>query len=437
MTDERYHNREIETISRSTLEILQLSRLKESVAAAYRTPFYRERFDAAGIKPSDIKKLSDLTKIPFTTKDDLRLSYPKGMLSVPESDVVRIHASSGTTGKPTVIFHSAHDVDVWTDLVARSLYMAGMRRADVFQNMMTYGLFTGGLGLHYGAERLGMMVIPSSSGNTKRQIDLMLDFHTTAVHITPSYALHFAEETMQHGLSGPRDLKLKFAVTGAEPYSLSTANKIEELFGVRLCNCYGLSEMNGPAVGFECPEKSGLHIWEDNYIIEMIDPTTLLPVAPGAKGELVLTTINRTAMPILRYRTKDLTFLFDGDCRCGRTHRRIERILGRSDDMLIISGVNVFPSQIEHVLMEIPEVGNNYQIVLSREEHLDKMLVKVEIKDKAFKDDIHVLTALQKKIAHELKSALLISPRVALVAPGELPPSTGKAKRVIDERGDI
>ncbi|MBI4976292.1 MAG: phenylacetate--CoA ligase [Spirochaetes bacterium] len=431
-----YFQKDIETISRDKLLALQETRLITSLKAAANTPFYAKKYADSGVSTGDITTIDAFRKLPFTTKDDLRLSYPNGMCAIPDEDIVRMHASSGTTGKPTVIFHSAHDIDVWTDLVARSLFMAGMRKRDVFQNMMTYGLFTGGLGLHYGAERLGMMVIPASSGNTKRQIDLMTDFHTTAMHITPSYALHFAEEVVAHGFD-PKDLGLKFAVMGAEPYSLATAKKIEAAFGVQVFNCYGLSEMNGPAVAFECPVKNGMHIWEDSYFVEIINPETLKPANPGEKGELVLTTINRTAMPIIRYRTKDLTMLYEETCACGRTHKRIERILGRTDDMLIISGVNVFPSQIEHVLMEIPEVGNNYQIVLTREGHLDKMLVKVELYEKIFKGDLSQLHTIQKKIEHELKSALLISPRVKLTEPGEIPPSTGKAKRVDDQRGSF
>jgi phenylacetate-CoA ligase len=430
-----YLHPEFETLSRKDLEVLQLQRLRNTVAVAATAPYYRARLAAAGVGPEDIRTLDDLARIPLTSKDDLRQSYPKGMLAAPVEDVVRMHASSGTTGKPTVIFHTAHDLGEWTGLVARSLYAAGMRRHDVFQNMMTYGLFTGGLGLHYGAERIGMLVIPASSGNTKRQVQLIQDFGTTAVHITPSYALHMAQEVLQFGIADPRELGLKYAVMGAEPYSVGTARKIEEAFGVKVFNCYGLSEMNGPAVAFECAERNGMHLWEDNYILEILDPDTLEPVPPGEKGELVLTTINRTGMPILRYRTKDLTRILPGPCPCGRVHRRIERILGRTDDMLIISGVNVFPSQVEHVLMELPEVGSTYQIVLTREEHLDRMTVKVELRDPAFTGNLAQLHALQKRIEQELKSALLITCRVRLVEPGDIPPSQGKAVRVVDERG--
>jgi len=430
-----YLHPDLETMPRRDLEALQLERLRATVALAATTPFYRPRLAAAGIGPERIRTLADLQAIPLTSKDDLRQSYPKGMLAAPDEAVVRMHASSGTTGKPTVIFHTAHDLDAWTGLVARSLYSAGMRPRDVFQNMMTYGLFTGGLGLHYGAERVGMLVIPASSGNSRRQVQLIQDFGTTALHITPSYALHLAQEVLQFGVADPRDLGLKFAVMGAEPYSLGTARKIEAAFGVKVFNCYGLSEMNGPAVAFECAERGGMHLWEDNYILEVLDPETLAPVPDGTKGELVLTTINRTGMPILRYRTRDLTRILPEPCRCGRVHRRIERILGRTDDMLIISGVNVFPSQVEHVLMELPEVGSTYQIVLTREECLDRMTVKVELRDPAFTGNLAQLHALQKRIEHELKSALLVTCRVKLVEPGDIPPSQGKAVRVVDERG--
>ena len=430
-----YLHPELETLSRRDLEALQVQRLRATVALASTTPFNGPRLRAAGIVPERIRTLADLQDIPLTSKDDLRQSYPKGMLAAPDEDVVRMHASSGTTGKPTVIFHTAHDLDAWTGLVARSLYSAGMRRRDVFQNMMTYGLFTGGLGLHYGAERVGMMVIPASSGNSRRQVQLMQDFGTTAVHITPSYALHLAQEVLQFGVGDPRELGLKYAVMGAEPYSIGTARKIEEAFGVKVFNCYGLSEMNGPAVAFECAERGGMHLWEDNFILEILDPETLQPVPDGTKGELVLTHINRTGMPILRYRTKDLTRVIPEPCPCGRAHRRIERILGRSDDMLILGGVNVFPSQVEHVLMEMPEVGSTYLIVLTKEDYLDRMTVKVELRDPAFTGNLAGLHSLQKRIEHELKSALLVTCRVKLVEPGDIPPSQGKAVRVVDERG--
>ncbi len=429
-----YLKSDLETLDRKDLEKIQLERLQKTVLQAYKSEFYRTRLQKANVRPEDIRSLEDIKKIPFTTKDDLRKAYPYGMLAVDKKEIVRMHASSGTTGTPTVIFHTRHDLYAWTELVARSLYMAGMRDSDVFQNMMTYGLFTGGLGLHYGAEQLGMMVIPASSGNTRRQVQLIQDFHTTAVHITPSYALHLGDDVENYNVKDPRDLGLKFAVMGAEPYSEAVTRKIEERFGLVAFNCYGLSEMNGPAVAFECPAKNGLHIWEDNYFAEIIDPVSEEVLGDGQKGELVLTTLNREGMPILRYRTKDLTTMSRDKCSCGRTHARIERILGRADDMMIIGGVNVFPSQIEHVLMEIPEVGSNYQIILRKKGYLDKLHVNVEINEKFFAGDISWLHTIQKKIEKELKSALLVTATVNLVEPGVIPPSMGKAQRVVDER---
>lgn len=429
-----YYNQKAESLSRDEITSLQTEKLKVTLKTAYKSEFYKKRFDKNKIDIEEIKTLDDLKHIPFTTKDDLRDSYPQGMLAVPMDKVVRMHASSGTTGKPTVIYHSQKDLDNWTDLVARSLYMSGMRKSDVFQNMMTYGLFTGGLGLHYGAEKLGMMVIPISSGNSRRQVQMIEDFHTTAVHITPSYALHLAEDLVNYGVKNPRDLGLRFAVMGGEPYSEMTAKKIEDIYGVHACNCYGLSEMNGPGVAFDCEAKLGMHVWEDNYIVEIINPDTLEHVKEGEEGELVLTHINREAMPILRYRTKDITSFIKGNCSCGRKHIRIKRIIGRNDDMLIINGVNIFPSQVEHVLMDMPEVANNYIIIVSKDHHLDRLTVKTEVKADIFQGDIDNLMALQKRIEGVLKSNLLISARVDLVEPLSLEASTGKAVRVIDER---
>ncbi len=426
-------NREIETIDRKSLEALQFERLTKALAAAAETPFYKKVFADKKVDISKITTLAHLKDMPFTTKNDLRLSYPDGMVAVPRSKVVRMHASSGTTGKSTVIFYSMKDVSEWADLVARSMMATGATADDVFQNMMGYGLFTGGLGLHYGAERLGCMVIPSSTGNTLRQIQLMQDFNTTIIHITPSYALHLADEINKQGVD-PRDLTVKKAYLGAEPYSEATRDKIEEQWGLDAYNSYGMSEMNGPGVAFECTEKAGMHLWEDFYIAEVINPDTLEVLPDGEAGELVLTHINREAMPIFRYRTRDLTRIIPAQCPCGRTHRRIERITGRTDDMLIIGGVNVFPSQIESVLMNIPEVGNNYQIVLDREENLDRIKIKVELYSKMFHGDLKELERLRKKIVEELRAIIVVNPRVELHEPGSLPPSMGKAVRVIDNR---
>mgnify|MGYP000574965418 FL=1 len=428
-----YWQPEFEKLSRKEIESLQIERLQKTIGIALKSTFYSKRLGSLGIKPDTIKTLDDLRRIPFTTKEDLRLSYPDGMLAVSKEKVVRLHGSSGTTGKSTVIFHTWEDIDNWTNLVARGLFAIGVRPHDVFQNMMTYGLFTGGLGLHYGAEKLGALVIPIGSGNTKRQINFILDFKTTVVHITPSYALHFSDAVREEGME-PRDLGLKRAIFGAEPYSEGTRKKLEDIFGMDTYNCYGLSELNGPGVGFDCQYKSGSHIWEDNYILEMINPKTQEPVPDGETGEIVLTSINREGMPILRYRTRDLASVFPDTCKCGRLHRRISRIMGRTDDMLIIRGVNVFPSQIEEVLMNIPEVGTNYQIQLDREEHLDKLTIKVELYQKFFHGDLSELRAIKNKITDAVKNEIIITPNIELVEPGTLEPSMGKAKRVIDNR---
>lgn len=426
-------NPEIETISRSELEKLQLERLKKSLQLAMRAPYYQKLFKDHKINPDSIRTLDHIKDFPFLTKNDLRLSYPDGMVAVPRSEIVRMHASSGTTGKPTVIFYTQNDINSWADLVARCMVATGATKEDVFQNMMGYGLFTGGLGLHYGAERLGCMVIPSASGNTLRQIQLMQDFGTTIIHITPSYALHLAEEIAAQGIN-PRDLTVKKAYLGAEPYSEATRNKIEEQWGLFAYNSYGLSELNGPGVAFECESRSGMHLWEDYYYMEVINPETGENLPDGEEGELVLTHLNREAMPMIRYRTRDLTRIIPDPCKCGRTHRRIDRIKGRTDDMIIVGGVNVFPSQIETVLMNIPEVGNNYQIVLEREGGLDKIHIKVELYSKMFTGDIKALENLKKTIVERLRALIVVTPKVELLEPGSLPPSTGKAVRVIDNR---
>ncbi len=428
-----FWNSEIETMERKALQGLQLKKLSVAMRAAASTPFYKKVFREHGVHIESVTSLDRLSDLPLTTKADLRLSYPDGMVAVPRSEIVRLHASSGTTGKSTVIFYSARDISDWADLIARSMAATGTTRNDVFQNMMGYGLFTGGLGLHYGAERLGCMVIPSSSGNSLKQIQLMQDFMTTVIHITPSYALHLADVVSEQGIRPP-DLGVRKAYLGAEPYSEETRKKIEEQWGLDAYNSYGLSEMNGPGVAFECEHKDGMHLWEDFYILEVIDPDTGNTLPDGDEGELVLTHLNREAMPIIRYRTRDLTRIIPEPCACGRTHRRIERIKGRTDDMLIVGGVNVFPSQIESVLMKIPEVGNNYQIVLDREGNLDRLHVRVELYSKMFQGDIGALNMLKKKLVEELKALITVNPRIELLEPGSLPPSTGKAVRVVDNR---
>jgi len=428
-----YLNSEIETIKQSELRNLQMSRLKKALEAASSTPYYSRLFRENKVDISAIKTIEHIKDLPFTTKNDLRLSYPDGMVAVDKSEIVRMHASSGTTGKSTVIFYTSKDLNSWTEQVARAVYSTGVTRNDVFQNMMGYGLFTGGLGLHYGAERVGCIVIPTSTGNSLKQIQMMQDFNTTAIHITPSYALHLVEVIHEQGIN-PHDLSVKKAFLGAEPYSDATKIKLEQLWGVDAYNMYGLSEMNGPGVASDCIKKAGMHLAEDYYIAEIIDPETGEQLEDGEEGELVLTHINREAMPIIRYRTRDLTRIIPEICECGRTHRRIERIKGRTDDMMIIGGVNVFPSQIESVLMNIPEVGNNYVIVLSREEGLDRMHIKVELYSKMFQGDLKVLQNLNKSIVEKLRSIIIINPIIEFMEPGSLPPSQGKAKRVIDNR---
>ncbi len=428
-----YWDKEIETADRKTIREIQLKKLRKSLELASGTPYYKKIWKEQGVDVSKITSLDHLKDLPFTSKNDLRLSYPDGMVAAEKSEIVRMHASSGTTGKATVIFYTAKDISSWADQVARSMMATGTTKNDVFQNMMGYGLFTGGLGLHYGAERLGCLVIPSSSGNSLRQIDLMQDFFTTVIHITPSYALHLVEVIQESGVN-PHNLTVKKAYLGAEPYSESTKLKIEEQWGLDAYNSYGLSEMNGPGVAFECIHKNGMHLWEDYYIPEIINPQTGEPLRDGDEGELVLTHINREALPIIRYRTRDLTRIIPEQCECGRTHRRIERIKGRTDDMFIIGGVNIFPSQIESVLMNIPEVGNNYQINLERENNLDKLHVKVELYSKMFAGDMKQLKEIKDKIVNELRAIIIITARIELVEQGSLPPSTGKAVRVIDNR---
>ena len=429
-----YFDKRSETLERAQLEKLQLERLRETVDTALKTPSYPKRLKKAGINAgSDIKSLDDLKRIPFTSKDDLRDWYPQGMLAVAMDEVVRIHASSGTTGVPTVIYHTKSDLDNWTDLVARCIVGSGVGRSDIFQNMISYGLFTGGLGLHYGAERVGVTIIPTGSGNTKRQIQMMKDFRTTVIHSTPSYALHVYSQLGESGVS-TKDLALAKAYLGAEPYSENTRKKIEELFGIDVYNSYGLSEMNGPGVSFECVYKAGMHTWEDAFILEIINPKTGEVLKDGKEGEIVFTTLCRKATPLLRYRTRDLSCVYTEPCRCKRTHRRIHRIMGRSDDMLIVNGVNVFPSQVEEVVMRIPEVGTNYQMYLEKDGALDKMIVKVEIYSKLFHGDVEELDRLKQKIKDNLRASIVISPIVELHEPGSLPIFEGKAKRVVDNR---
>ncbi|MFB3926670.1 MAG: phenylacetate--CoA ligase family protein [Syntrophales bacterium] len=431
-----YWEKELETMPRERLEALQLARLRETIRRAGTSPYYKKLFADTGLDHEQIGTLKDLERIPFTTKDDLREYWPYGFLAVSRDELVRMHSSSGTTGRATVIFHTQEDIQQWTNLVARCMYMTGVRKGDVFQNMMTYGLFTGGLGFHYGAEKIGALVIPAGAGNSKRQIQLMRDFETTVIHIIPSYALHLYTFFEEMKLIPSRDTRVRIAFVGAEPHSEKTRKKIEELYGFKAYNSYGLSEMNGPGVAFECTFQNGLHIWEDNFIVEIIDPDTLKPVPDGVEGELVMTTLQRKGMPILRYRTKDLTRIIPGACECGRTHRRIERIKGRTDDMMIIKGVNIFPIQIEKKLMDIPGVGTNFLIILEREGYNDHMIIRVEVQKDFFDGDVLHLEKLQKRIVEELRSEILITPRVELVGPNAIARGEGKAVRVIDNRKD-
>lgn len=419
--------------SRARIEDVQLLRLRSTVEQARKCAFYRDRLDEAGVTPDSLHSLDDLRRIPFTTKIDLREQYPTGLLCVPQSEIVRMHCSSGTTGSPVAICHTQNDLNTWADLVARSMSMVGVCRDDVFQNMSGYGLFTGGLGIHYGAERLGCMTIPAGAGNSRRQIKLAKDFHTTVAHILPSYALILGEHLREAG-EDPRDLSLRIALVGAEPYTEEFRHRIEELFDMKVYNSYGLSEMNGPGVGFECLEQHGMHIWEDAFIPEVVNPETGEPVADGEVGELVMTCLCRQSMPILRYRTRDLTRILPEECPCGRKHRRIDRIIGRADDMFIIKGVNVYPMQVEQVLMGFPEVGKNYLIRLENEGITDVMRVLVEIRDEFFVEDMRVLQNLQRTIAARLRDEILLTPKVELVESNSLPQTEGKAVRLQDTR---
>ena len=429
-----YWQHDIETMPVERLRALQLERLQTVARRAALSPYYRAMYQQRGITADDITSLGDLRHLPLTSKHDLRSGYPYGFLTVPKDEVVRLHSSSGTTGQATVMFHTAADIRDWANLMARCMYMTGARKTDVFQNMTGYGMFTGGLGFHYGSELLGMLTVPAGSGNSKRQIHFMRDFGASVLHIIPSYALHMISVFAEEGVNPKTDLRLRIVFLGAEPHTEHTRRRVEEAFGVKAYNSYGLSEMYGPGVAFECPEQDGLHIWEDAYLVEIIDPVTLEPVAEGEEGELVLTSLTREAMPLIRYRTRDLTSVTSAPCPCGRTHKRIARIKGRSDDMFIVKGVNVFPMQVEAVLMSIPEVGTNYLIELDTLDDIDVMTVKVEVQNAFFLGDVKSLTALQQKITAALKSEILFTPKVTLVEPESLPEAQGKAVRVLDRR---
>jgi|Deesub1362A_J573_1020465.scaffolds.fasta_scaffold00078_105 phenylacetate-CoA ligase len=434
---EKYWEKE-EIMPEKELEELQMKRMRYTVRYAYENvPFYRKKFKEAGINPDDIKKREDVARLPFTVKEDLRENYPFGLFAVGKERIIRIHTSSGTSGKPKVVGYTKNDLENWINMVARCLYMVGTRDNDVFQNMVSYTLFTGGLGLHYAAERIGAMVVPSGTGNTEKQIQYMLDFGTTVIHATPSYAMHIKEVAESMDISVD-SLGLKICCFGAEPWSDNTRKRLEDAYGVRAFDSYGLSEMNGPGVAFECTEQDGLHIWADHYFIEIIDPQTLEPVSEGEKGELVLTPLTKEALPLIRYRTGDITFIMDeGKCSCGRTHPRIHRILGRSDDMIVVRGINVFPSQIEHVLMKIPEVGDHFQVIITRNGSLDDISVRVEMRDEVFTGELSDFQRIQQKVQRELYKELNLRTNVELVEKGTLERFMLKSKRVLDLRKNI
>ncbi len=428
-----YWNPVVEKMNKNELRELQEKKLRQTVEFAYRySEFYRKLYDQAGVKPDDIRSLEDLEKLPFVKKQDLRDNYPFGMFAVPLSQVVRIHASSGTTGKPTVTGYTYSDLELWTESLARGLYAAGVRKEDIVQNAYGYGLFTGGLGFHYAAEKIGATVVPASSGNTQRQIELMRDLGTTVICCTPSYMIYLAEYAEKMGVSLKDDTNLRMGFFGAEPWSEETRRRIEEKTGIDAINVYGTSEISGPVVT-ECHEKAGIHFWSDIFIIEVIDPETGERLGEGEKGELVVTVLGKEALPMIRWRTGDITAIIEEKCNCGRWHPRIERIVGRADDMFIVRGGNVFPSQVEYALMQVKEVSEHYQIVLERDEAgLDVMTVLVEINPE-YKDKVGY-DVVQRKVTETLKSYLNVTPKVEIVDPETLPRFEGKAKRVIDKR---
>lgn len=427
-----YWQPEIETMPREKLRQLQTEKLRRTIETALNSPFYGHRLGKLGITPQSINSVDDIRKIPFTTKQDLRDNYPFGLVAGNMKDAIRIHSSSGTTGHPTVVVYSRHDIDSWANMIARNMYMVGCRDTDVFQNSSGYGMFTGGLGFQYGAERLGATTVPAAAGNSKRQIMFIRDFGTTCLHAIPSYAVRLAEVFKDEGID-PRSTRLHTLFIGAEPHTDEQRRRIEKLLGVKAYNSFGMTEMNGPGVAFECKQQDGMHLWEDNYIVEIVDPDTLEPVPDGEYGEMVLTTLDRTMMSILRYRTRDLTRIIPGKCACGRTHRRIDRIKGRTDDMFIIKGVNVFPMQVEKILAQFPVLGSNYLITLDTVDDNDIMTVEVELDD--MRTDVYPeLQKITRNIQRALKDEILLTPKIKLVNKGSIPTSEGKAVRVKDLR---
>ncbi len=425
----------IETLPRADLERLQLERLRALVARAARVPLHRDRLAAAGVTADGLRTLGDLRRLPFTTKADFRDTYPFGLLAVPMDEVVRIHASSGTTGKPTVVAYTRGDLDVWTEAMARTLRAGGVRPGDVVQNAYGYGLFTGGLGFHYGAEAVGAAVIPMSGGFTERQLVSLQDLGTTVLCCTPSYALHLAEAIEEAGIH-PEDLRLRVGFFGAEPWTEAMRDAIQARLRLTALNVYGLSEVTGPGVAVECPERRGMHVAEDHFLPEVVHPDTLEPVPPGTTGELVFTTLSKEGMPLIRYRTRDLTTLDPAPCPCGRTLVRLGRIMGRSDDMLIIRGVNVYPSQVEHALLQVPELAPHYLLVVRREHTLDALEVRVEGQAAVMDGGAAAVGAVTARVRRRLLEALGVSADVSVVAPKTIERSVGKATRVLDLRGE-
>lgn len=429
------YDEEFETLPREALEALQLKRLQQVLERVYHTVgFYRTAFDEAGVTPDDIRTLDDLRRIPFTTKQDLKENYPFGLFAVPMSSIIRLHASSGTTGKPTVVGYTKRDIDTWSTLMARSFVAAGLTRNDVIHNAYGYGLFTGGLGAHYGAEKLGASVIPMSGGSTKKQIMLLQDFAPTAICCTPSYALYLAEQGTEMGVD-MKSLRLRVGLFGGEPWSEQMRQEIEERLAITALDIYGLSEIMGPGVSVECAEgKHGLHVFEDHFIVEVIDPVTGEPVKNGETGELVFTSLTKEAFPLIRYRTRDLSRLMKEPCRCGRTLARMARVSGRSDDMLVIRGVNVFPSQIESVLLDIEGLEPHYEMIVDRDGTLDTLEIRVEVGEQIFSDEVRSLQRIERRVAKDIKDYLGVTASIKLVEPRSLERFEGKAIRVVDKR---
>ena len=432
---DKYWNKPIETMSRKQLRELQLKKLKATVKHCYdNSSFYKRKLKAAGVTPSSIKSLEDIQKIPFTVKSDLRDNYPMGLVAVDSAEIVEIHASSGTTGNPIIGAYTRSDMDAWQEVMARSIHTAGGRREDVIHIAYGYGLFTGGLGFHYGAQKLGTEIVPASGGMTQRQIKLMKDLGVTILCCTPSFAVYLAETMATEGVNPKKDLKLRIGMFGAEPWSERTRERIQAALGIDAFDIYGLTELSGPGVSCECPEHKGLHIWEDHFLVETVNPNTGEVLPEGEEGELVFTPLSKTGMPLLRYRTRDISTIETDMCPCRRTHARMMRVSGRSDDMLIIRGVNVFPSQIEYVVMGFPELATQYQIYIDRPDALDTFAVKVELTDEASKNCQLDIDGLKRKILSKINNITGLNPEIQVVKCGEIPRTEGKAKHVFDNR---